>query len=128
MLEKRPTIIMAVWGSFIAGYRENLAAICESYAKKGYVAVTIDYRLFDGPIFPVPSASIMKDVVVKAIGDYRAAIRFMKEDAATTNTFRVDANYIMVGGISAGALAASHAAVLDESDPIPDDLLEIISM
>ena len=124
--EKRPTIVLAFGGSFIVGDRQQLADLCEAYARKGYVAVTIDYRLFDGSLLPFPTQETMQEVVVKAISDMRAAVRFLKEDAATDNQFRIDPEYILVGGVSAGAIAAAHTALLQESDTIPDVLRTLI--
>ena len=120
--EIRPVIILAFGGSFISGERGDLAGLCESYARRGFVAVSIDYRLYDLPLIPFPTSDEMRDVVVRSISDFKAAIRFMREDAATSNTFRIDPNMIFVGGVSAGAIAAAHTAVLDETDDIDADL------
>ncbi|MEL7248625.1 MAG: carboxylesterase family protein [Bacteroidota bacterium] len=122
----RPVIVMAFGGSFITGQRQDLASLCEFYARQGYVAVTIDYRLYDLPLLPLPTADEMREVVVKSISDYRAAIRFLREDAATDNQFRIDPDQVYIGGVSAGAIAAAHTAVLDETDEIDDFLLGLI--
>jgi len=122
----RPLIILAFGGSFISGTREDMAFLCEAYAKRGYVAATIDYRLYDGPFFPIPSGEDMTDVVVKSISDMKAAIRYMREDAATTNLYKIDPNNIFVGGISAGSITAAHTAVIDSTDTFTDELLEIL--
>jgi poly(3-hydroxybutyrate) depolymerase len=114
----RPVIILAFGGSFINGNREDLDDLCRYYAHHGYVAVTIDYRLYDGALFPLPSAATMTDVVIKAVGDMKAAIRFLREDAATSNAYKIDPNMIFVGGISAGGMVASHAATIDSTDNI----------
>lgn len=124
--EIRPVIILAFGGSFISGNRGDLAGLCESYARRGFVAVSIDYRLYDLPLIPFPTSNEMKEVVVKSISDFKAAIRFMREDAATTNTFRIDPDMVFVGGVSAGAIAAAHTAVLDETDNIDAFLLGLI--
>ena len=46
-LEDRPVIIMMFGGSFIGGSRTSpdIVELCTRYAKMGYVAVAIDYRL-----------------------------------------------------------------------------------
>ncbi len=124
--EIRPVIILAFGGSFISGTRGNLAGLCESYARRGFVAVSIDYRLYDLPLIPFPTSNEMKEVVVKSISDFKAAIRYMREDAATSNTFRIDPDMVFVGGVSAGAIAAAHTAVLDETDNIEANLLALI--
>lgn len=118
----RPAVVLAFGGSFISGNREDLDALCRYYARRGYVAVTIDYRLYDGPLFPLPSATTMTDVVVKAVGDMKAAVRFLRQDAATNNTYQIDTNYIFVGGISAGAIVADHTAYLDPTDSLGADV------
>ena len=122
----RPLIILAFGGSFIGGERDDMAFLCEAYAKRGYVAATIDYRLYDGPLFPIPSGEDMTDVVIKSISDMKAAIRYMREDAATTNLYQIDSDNIFVGGISAGSITAAHTAMMDSTDIITDDLLAIL--
>ena len=119
-LEARPAIVLAFGGGFVAGERESLDGICRSFARKGYVAVTIDYRLFD-LLFPIDSSQ-MTDVVVKAVSDMKAAIRYLREDADTDNQFRIDPAQIFVGGVSAGAITAAHTAYLDASDELPSDI------
>lgn len=115
---ERPVIILAYGGSFISGAREDMHAFCNYYAERGYVCATIDYRLYDGAFFPFPDSLDFTDVVIKAVSDMKAAVRFFREDAATTNTYKVDQNLIFVGGISAGGIVASHVGFLDLSDPI----------
>ncbi len=113
---KRPVIVFAHGGSFVSGTKEDMASLCRYFSSKGFVTATISYRLID--VFPSDSTDII-DEVVKATADMRAAIRFLKEDAATTNTYKIDTNYVFAGGISAGAIIANHVAYLDASDNIP---------
>jgi len=122
----RPAIVLAFGGSFIAGDRESMAFLCEAYAKRGFVAATIDYRLYDLALIPLPTEAEMKDVVVRTIGDMRAAIRFLREDAAMDNEYKIDPNLIFNGGISAGGIVACHTATIEASDAIPQDLLDLI--
>jgi len=125
-VENRPVIIVAFGGSFIQGTKEDVAFLCEAYARKGYVAVSIDYRLFDGELFPPPSAIEMQEVVVKAVSDMKAVIRFLRHDADNGNTYKIDPNMIFTSGISAGAIAACHTAVLDSTDMFDEGLQLII--
>jgi dienelactone hydrolase len=124
--EMRPVIILAFGGSFIFGTRADMAWMAELYAKRGFVAVSIDYRLYDLPLLPLPTEEEMTDVVMKAVSDMKAAIRYMRQDADTDNFFRIDPNLVFVGGISAGAITAAHTAVMDEMDDLPDDILNLI--
>lgn len=122
--EKRPLIVFVHGGGFIFGSREDMAPLCEAFAHRGFVTATIDYRLIDGT---VTDSIGMADVVVKAVGDLRAAIRFFREDAATTNSYRIDPDYIFSGGASAGGVTASTSAMLDSTDNIPQYMLSVIA-
>jgi para-nitrobenzyl esterase len=124
---KRPVIILAFGGSFIGGARTDLDNIARYYALRGYVAVTIDYRLYDGPLIPLPNGTTMTDVVVKAVSDMKAAIRFLREDAGNGNTYGIDSTLIFGGGISAGAIVAAHTAFLDSTDTYDADVATAIS-
>ena len=124
--EKRPVIILAFGGSYIGGEREDMRDLCVLYAQRGFVAVTIDYRLYDGPLFPIPSGETFQDVVAKSVSDMKAAIRFLREDAATNNQFRIESDFVFVGGISAGSITASHTAVLDDTDIFTTTLQDIL--
>lgn len=112
----RPLIILAFGGSFIGGTREDMHSYCAYYASMGYVAASIDYRLYD--IFGIPDSVAMTDVVMKSVSDMKAAIRFFREDAATSNMYKIDTNLIFVGGISAGGIVANHAGLLQSSNSI----------
>ncbi len=111
----RPLIILAHGGSFIGGDKNECESLCNSFAKMGYVAVTIDYRT---GIF-VPNEVKTTLAVLRAMHDMRAAVRYFRKDAASANAYGVDTNRIIIGGISAGAIAAIHVAYLDEDSEIP---------
>lgn len=114
-LKKRPAVVLAFGGSFIAGDRKQLADLAKEITKLGYVTACIDYRLLSFTQWPIDSVKGL-DIAIKASGDMKAAIRHLRKDAATTNTFRIDANMIIAGGISAGAITAIQASYFDISD------------
>jgi len=117
----RPLMIVAFGGSFIGGDRSQVDAICQVYTKMGYCAAAIDYRY--GFPFPFTINQITTTlVVVRAAHDMKAAVRFFKKDAATNNTYKIDTNHIIVGGVSAGAIVAIHAAYLNDDSEIPSYL------
>jgi para-nitrobenzyl esterase len=118
---KRPLMIIAFGGSFISGDRNQVDAICQTYTKMGYCAAAIDYRY--GFPFPFIVNQITTTlVVVRAAHDMKAAVRFFRKDAATTNTYKIDTDKIIVGGVSAGAITAIHAAYLNEESEVPSYL------
>mmetsp|Transcript_10221 Transcript_10221/g.11868 ORF Transcript_10221/g.11868 Transcript_10221/m.11868 type:complete len:407 (+) Transcript_10221:2-1222(+) len=118
MASERPLVIVAFGGSFISGMRQDMDWMCEYYTSLGYAAATIDYRLYDGPLIPLPDSTSMTEEVLMAVSDMKAAVRFFKEDAATGNVYGIDTNNIFVGGISAGAIVALHVGLLDPNDVI----------
>ena len=116
----RPLLIFVHGGSFIGGSKTDgdMVAMCQRFAKKGYVTASIDYRL---GFFPFDSANAVK-AVVRATQDLRAAIRFFYKDKQTTNTYKIDTNHIFIGGSSAGAITALHVGYLNEECEISDYL------
>jgi para-nitrobenzyl esterase len=117
-LSKRPVIVLAFGGGFVSGTRAIMTPLCQFYAQKGYVCVTIDYRLWDVARFP-DSIDIAR-IGTQAMHDMKAAIRFLRKDAATTNTYRIDPDNIISGGISSGGITAMLVAHLDSTDVIAD--------
>lgn len=115
----RPAVILAHGGSFIFGDKSNMKDDCERFAKAGYVAISIQYRLYPALVIGFPDSNAIFGAVSKAVGDMKAAVRFLREDAATANVWKVDTNHIFVGGYSAGAVAALHLAYMDMEDDLP---------
>jgi para-nitrobenzyl esterase len=126
-LAVRPVVILAHGGSFLFGDRSMMQRWCELLAKKGYVAVSIQYRLFPFLVLGFPDSTQIFDTEIKANGDMKAAVRYFREDAATTNLFHADASNIFIGGYSAGAVAAMHTAYLDINDQIPSFLQTLVN-
>ncbi len=110
----RPVIVYAFGGSFIEGDRETVAFFCETYAKRGYVTAAIDYRIYDLPLFPLPDSLDMMEVVVMAVSDMKAAVRFLRKSADEGNPHGIDPENIIAGGISAGAIVALHSTYISE--------------
>lgn len=113
---KRPLVIFIFGGSFLGGQRSDMATYCTFFARKGYVTATIDYRLYDQPLFPFPTQEEMLDVIAGGISDTKGAIRFLVNGALEGNPYGIDTDNIFLGGISSGAICAIHTAYLDESD------------
>lgn len=124
---KRPVIVMEHGGSFIFGNKSDMAKWCQLLARKGYVAASIQYRLYPVFVLGYPDSIDIMDTAIKAVGDMKAAVRFFREDAVTTNLFRADTTHIFIGGYSAGAVAALHTAFLDDKDVLPAFLQSILT-
>jgi acetyl esterase/lipase len=124
VLARRPVIIFAHQGGFLVGTKNDayMVAVCTQFARLGYVTASIEYRLgfpVTGLPFPPADTVGVAQAAVRGMQDLRAAVRFFRRDAATTNTYRVHPNYIAVGGSSAGAFAALEVGYIDKASEIP---------
>jgi len=125
--EYRPLIFFLFGGSFVSGSKsdQSIVALCTSYAKKGYVAVAIDYRVTQSLIL-VGTEENAYYAVMKAIHDLKAAIRYFRMDDQGPNTFRIDSDRIYAGGVSAGSITTVNAAYLDRIEEVPSHLSDMM--
>ncbi len=91
-----PAILCIHGGGFRAGTREGYDGLCIKLAEKGYVAVTVTYRL--APKYPFPAA----------IHDSKAAVRWLRANA---ERYKIDSERIGVTGGSAGGHLAQFLGV-----------------
>jgi len=120
---KRPVVVLAFGGTFISGDRFQLAELGVLFAQHGYVAACIDYRIWPIFLLGFPDSAIIVDVAMKAMGDMRASIRYIKSQASF---YKIDTNLVFAGGISAGSVTAIQVAYLDAGDQIPEFLKKVI--
>lgn len=120
----RPVIILAHGGSFVAGNKEDVTirALCRHYARMGYVAVSMEYRLL--PYADIFSSTNLEATflnhVYKAVHDQMALIRFMrKSEAEDGDPYKINPDLIIVGGISAGSILSMHTAYMDSPAKLP---------
>src|SRR5207244_171944 len=64
-----PAVVCIHGGGFRAGHRDGYNKLCLTLASRGYVAVTVSYRL--APKFPFPAA----------VHDTKAAVRWLRAHA-----------------------------------------------
>lgn len=119
---KRPLIIFAPKGSFMSEDKDEwvMVQLCKWFAQRGYVCAAIDYRVGIDYMAAIANPPLeFTKAVIRAVHDYKAAIRFFRKDAATTNTYKIDPDMIIAGGSSAGAITALHVAYLDKLSELP---------
>ncbi|MBI65830.1 MAG: hypothetical protein CMG64_06025 [Candidatus Marinimicrobia bacterium] len=123
---ERPLIFFLFGGSFIGGSKSSpdIVTLCTNYAKMGYVAVAIDYRLSQHLLFFNANEENAYKAVMKAIHDLKAAIRYFKMDNVNQNNYKIDVDRVYVGGYSAGAVTSINAAYLNQYEEIPSFLLD----
>lgn len=122
-VKKRAAIFFVHGGGFRNGHRNDPAIMefCGKLAKKGYVVISIDYRLGQAS----DSDADLSASIVRAIQDLNAAIRFTKANAENIG---IDSDLIFISGASAGGITtlckafmkidstANRLGVFSESD------------
>lgn len=127
-LAERPLIVFVHGGSFYLGNKDNPAMVdlCETFAKRGYVTASIQYRLTS--VWNLTDSMHMLQTVMNGISDAKAAIRYFRKDAATNgNAFGIDVDQIYIGGYSAGAIIATNLAYINDTTSLPSYLLPIVN-
>jgi acetyl esterase/lipase len=104
-----PVVVLVHGGGFVSGGRADMQPLAEAMAERGYVAVSIDYRLTTGSWFPAerlddPALAV---AAADARTDAQAAVAWVRANAAD---LRVDAEHVAIVGWSAGGITAIEVA------------------
>lgn len=107
---RRPLLMLMHGGGFYIGDKgdEHIATWCNHFAAKGYVAVSINYRMG----FKPTKTSVTR-TGYRALQDAHAAMRYLMENA---DTYGIDTTMMFVGGTSAGAITALNLAFMSDKD------------
>jgi carboxylesterase type B len=99
----RPAIVWVHGGSFAFGSKTSSEIVDEAttFAKKGFVNVSINYRLSPDGCTTVTVECLT--AIVDAKHDAQAAVRFLRANA---DAYGVDVSRIAIAGTSAGAITA----------------------
>jgi hypothetical protein len=120
----RPVIIFLHTGNFLPppingspnGLKTDSSGIvlCQEWAKRGYVAVSIDYRLGWNPLAATAEErrGQLLNAVYRAIHDTKEAVRTLKTDAAT---YGIDSSRVVLYGEGTGAYIALAYETLDKN-------------
>lgn len=113
-LPKRPLIVLMHSGMFLSGSLNTLDSVCFEFSKRGFVAVTVEYR--KGWDYVDNCQSVTLNTVISAnralyrgIQDLHASIRYLTHHA---EDYHIDTSWIFSGGVSAGAFAAVDLAFI----------------
>ena len=94
-----PAVVCIHGGGFRAGTRDGYNALCAQLAERGYVAVTVSYRL--APKYQFPAA----------VHDVKAAVRWLRANA---EKYGIDPDRIGTTGGSAGGHLAQFLGVTSD--------------
>ena len=101
-LAQRPAVVLVHGGGFTMGGRDDgtMRTWAQDLARRGYVAVSISYRLR-------PNTTGTPAHALDARHDAQAAVRYLRANAGS---LRIDTNRIGIAGRSAGAITALGVA------------------
>jgi hypothetical protein len=124
----RPLVIYIHTGNFLpkvvngsaTGNKDDKAAveICNRYAKRGYVAASINYRLGWNPLASTQEVrtALLLNAVYRAILDTKSAVRYFRKNAAVDgNEFGIDASKVILVGQGSGGYVALAYVTLDKN-------------
>ncbi len=103
-LSERPFVMILHGGGWAVGDKSQMRDDCREFAKKGYVAATMSYRLGIPPSL---------DVQYMTHQDAHAAFRFI---VANATTYGIDTDWMFVGGRSSGSITSMFLVYNDEQD------------
>ena len=112
----RPAIVWVHGGSFSGGDKGSPELVDEAttFAKKGYVNFSINYRLEPGGCSAVgdPGSNCTK-AIQEAWTDAQTAVKFLRTNKST---YKIDPTRIAIGGSSAGAITALNVGFRSAED------------
>lgn len=97
-MQKRPMVFLVHGGGFVNGDKNDLNFEAYQFARRGFIGVTIDYRL--GRDCSGSDSLSYDKAVYRAVQDANAALRYLVNIA---DSIGLDTNWIFIGGGSAGA-------------------------
>ena len=108
---RRPVIIFLHPGSFFSGSKESedMVSLAVDAAKRGYVAISANYRLG----LNILSTYSGERAVYRGVQDASAIIRYLRE---FHEDFRINPDEIFLWGSSAGSFISLHLAFSNDSE------------
>jgi acetyl esterase/lipase len=125
-VEERPLIIFIHTGNFlpplfnggITGDKVDSAGVnlCRQWARRGFVAANINYRLGWNPTSTDPDVrrGTLLQAVYRALHDTQSAVRFMRNSVDEGNPYGIDPDKIVLFGQGSGGYVAQAYATLDD--------------
>ncbi len=109
----RPLVVLVHGGGFANGDRSNMAAAARDYARRGFAAASLGYRL--NPTLPgFSDLPAYLEAAANAVDDGMESVRWLRANAAT---FDVDPDRIAMMGTSAGGGLSLGVAVTEDQSP-----------
>jgi predicted esterase len=123
----RPVIIYLHGGVFTTGNKNlpDCVDFCTAYAKKGYVAISANYRLSSNSVLFAIDTEEQYNTVLKSVSEVKAAVRYLRKEYDNGNSIGIHPDGIFLAGYSAGAVLAIHLDYLDEISDLPTSPINV---
>ena len=135
----RPTVIVIHTGSFLPIFYNgqatgiktdsNVTETCRQFARRGYTAIAMDYRLGWNPQAVGPAGQDIRtgsllQSVYRAMQDAKACVRYFRDNANNANDYGIDeSKFILAGYGSGGYVAMAYACLYDPAQISLDKFL-----
>ena len=126
-ISERPVMIYVHTGNFLppplngstTGLKTDSAAVnlCMQWAKRGYVAVSMDYRLGWNPLAPTVQErrGTLLNAVYRSLQDVKMGVRYLRADAAADNAWGIDESKMVLYGQGSGGYISTTYGTLDNA-------------
>ncbi len=118
--QQLPAAILIHGGGFVGGDKaqSSFVSLSNDFAERGYVTVSINYRLFGDNVPPAKDTPFSDlderyDTFVAGVEDSFHAIKWVKDSA---DSLGIDPERIVLGGHSAGGFLSMAAGMFDTQD------------
>lgn len=116
-MQARPFVLMLHEGAFLFGKRQDEDERVRLLAQKGYATATIDYRIgFNGARqgFACNGNNLeVYQAIYRTVQDIYVALHYFMDNSGK---FKIDPRNVIIGGSSAGGIAASAFLYMTEAD------------
>ncbi len=131
----RPVILLSHNGSFLpeilthaliglcfSGRQDSSTVeMCKRFARRGYVAVSFDYRLGWSATSneQIARTKTIIQAVYRAMQDAKTLVRYFKNDYANnSNSYGIDTSKFVIGGTNSGAYVALACSALNDTNEL----------
>ncbi len=114
-LAQRPVMFLIHGGAYLKLLDQSspdIVLLCNYFVKRGYVAVSIDYRQEPNPLSLLSEEQMVK-AVSRALLDTKEAVDHLVRTYQNGNPYRIDTSRAFLGGVSAGAVSSMFIGFLD---------------
>lgn len=117
----RPIMLLIHGGAYLKLLDQNspdIVLMCQYFAKRGYVCVSIDYRQ-EPNLLGLLNEEIMVKAVSRALIDTKDAVDHLMLTYQNGNPYRIDTSRAFIGGVSAGGVSSMFISYLDSLQQLP---------